>query len=284
MANAYATVASGGTYCTPRAIDKVIDAEGKERPLPKASCTEGVLSKEVAATAAYALQGVMAGGGTGARANPFDGTPLIGKTGTHDLWSTMMIESSTKVATAVWAGRSNGNHDNVFNVWTGSHLLNEVRYPLARAAQHAANQAYGGDRFPEPDGNLIRQIRVDVPDVVGQTVEEATATLERAGFQVSVGDPVDSDKATNIVVEQSPSGQAAAGATITISPSNGNGATVPDVTGQSPTEANAALVAAGFTTVEREGSCNAEDATVTATTPAANSAATKATPIRVSCK
>lgn len=284
MANAYATVASGGTYCTPRAIDKVIDAEGKERPLPKASCTEGVLSKEVAATAAYALQGVMAGGGTGARANPFDGTPLIGKTGTHDLWSTMMIESSTKVATAVWAGRSNGNHDNVFNVWTGSHLLNEVRYPLARAAQHAANQAYGGDRFPEPDGNLIRQIRVDVPDVVGQTVEEATANLERAGFQVSVGAPVDSEEATNIVVEQSPSGQAAAGATITISPSNGKGATVPDVTGQSPTEANAALVAAGFTTVEREGSCNAEGATVTATTPAANSAATKATPIRVSCK
>lgn len=284
MANAYATVASGGTYCTPRAIDKVIDAEGKERPLPKASCTEGVLSKEVAATAAYALQGVMAGGGTGARANPFDGTPLIGKTGTHDLWSTMMIESSTKVATAVWAGRSNGNHDNVFNVWTGSHLLNEVRYPLARAAQHAANQAYGGDQFPEPDGNLIRQIRVDVPDVVGQTVEEATATLERAGFDVSVGAPVDSDKATNIVVEQNPPGQAAAGATITISPSNGKGATVPDVTGQSPTEANAALVAAGFTTVEREGSCNAEGATVTATTPAANSAATKATPIRVSCK
>ncbi|MEV8171915.1 transglycosylase domain-containing protein [Microbacterium sp. NPDC077486] len=284
MANAYATVASGGTYCTPRAIDKVIDAEGKERPLPKASCTEGVLSKEVAATAAYALQGVMAGGGTGARANPFDGTPLIGKTGTHDLWSTMMIESSTKVATAVWAGRSNGNHDNVFNVWTGSHLLNEVRYPLARAAQHAANQAYGGDQFPEPDGNLIRQIRVDVPDVVGQTVEEATATLERAGFDVSVGAPVDSDKATNIVVEQSPSGQATSGATITISPSNGKGATVPDVTGQSPTEANAALVAAGFTTVEREGSCNAEGATVTATTPAANSAATKATPIRVSCK
>lgn len=283
MANAYATVASGGTYCTPRAIDKVIDAEGKERPLPKASCTEGVLSKEVAATAAYALQGVM-NGGTGARANPYDGTPLIGKTGTHDLWSTMMIESSTKVATAVWAGRSNGNHDNVFNVWTGSHLLNEVRYPLARAAQHAANQAYGGDRFPEPDGNLIRQIRVDVPDVVGQTVEEATATLERAGFEVSVGAPVDSDKATNIVVEQSPSGQATAGATITISPSNGNGATVPDVTGQSPTEANAALIAAGFTTVEREGSCNAEGATVTATAPAANSAATKATPIRVSCK
>ncbi|WP_233486781.1 transglycosylase domain-containing protein [Zhihengliuella sp. ISTPL4] len=284
MANAYATVASGGTYCTPRAIDKVIDAEGKERELPKASCTEGVLSQEVAATAAYALQGVMAGGGTGSRANPFDGTPLIGKTGTHDLWSTMMIESSTKVATAVWAGRSNGNHDNVFNVWTGSHLLNEVRYPLARTAQHAANMAYGGDAFPQPDGNLIRQVRVDVPNVVGQSVEEATATLDRAGFTVSVGEPVDSDQATNIVVAQDPSGQAAIGSTITISPSNGNGATVPDVTGKSPTAANAALIAAGFTTVERAGSCNAEDATVTSTDPAANTAATKSTPIRVTCK
>ncbi|KYJ97522.1 MULTISPECIES: transglycosylase domain-containing protein [unclassified Microbacterium] len=283
MANAYATVASGGTYCTPRAIDKVIDAEGKERELPKASCTEGVLAEEVAATAAYALQGVMTSGGTGAVANPFDGTPLIGKTGTHDLWSTMMIESSTKVATAVWAGRSNGNHDNVFNVWTGNHRLNEVRYPLAKAAQRAANQAYGGDDFPRPDNNLIRQVQVSVPSVIGQTIEEATATLERAGFTASVGQPVDSDKPTNIIAAQDPSGQAAAGSTITISPSNGNGVTVPDVTGQSPTAANAALIAAGFTTVERAGSCNAEGATVTATDPAANSAATKSTPVRVTC-
>ena len=283
MANAYATVASGGTYCTPRAIDKVIDADGKERPLPKSSCTEGVLSKEVAATAAYALQGVMASGGTGARANPFDGTPLIGKTGTHDLWSTMMIESSTKVATAVWAGRSNGNHDNVFNVWTGSHRLNEVRYPLAEAAQHAANMAYGGDPFPQPDNNLIRQVRVDVPNVIGQTVEEATATLDRAGFSVSVGQPTDSDQPTNIIVAQDPSGQAAAGATITISPSNGLGASVPDVTGQSQAAAGAALIAAGFTSIDFEGSCNAKGATVTATDPAANTAATKSTPVKVSC-
>lgn len=39
MANAYATVASGGTYCTPRAIDRVIGPDGKDRELPASSCT-----------------------------------------------------------------------------------------------------------------------------------------------------------------------------------------------------------------------------------------------------
>lgn len=282
MANAYATVASGGTYCTPRAIDKVVDADGKDHPLPKSSCTEGVISKEVAATAAYALQGVMAGGGTGARANPFDGTPLIGKTGTHDRWSTMMIESSTKVATAVWAGRSDGR-DNIFNVWSGRYLLNEMRYPLAEAAQRAANAAYGGDAFPSPDNNLIRQVLSPVPDVVGKTIEDATTELRAAGFTVSVGDPVDSDKATNIVAAQDPSGQTAGGGTVTISPSNGLGATVPDVTGQSRTDAAAALLGAGFSSVDFAGACNADGATVTSTSPAANTAAKKSNKVSVAC-
>lgn len=281
MANAYATVASGGTYCTPRAIDRVIDAEGNDHPLPKASCTEGVISKEVAATAAFALQGVMRGGGTGAIANPGDGTPLIGKTGTHNEWSTMMIESSTEVATAVWAGRWKGEA-NVFNVWAGNYKLNEMRYPLARDMQRAANAAYGGDEFPRPDNNLSREILVDVPNVEGMTIEEATSTLQGAGFTVSRGAPVDSDKAANIVVTQDPKGQATSGATVTISPSNGQGGTVPNVVGQSPKDAAAALAGAGFTTVVIPGSCKPDDK-VTATNPAADAAVNKSTKISVTC-
>jgi len=284
MANAYATVASGGKYCTPRAIDKVIDPSGAERPLPKSSCTEGVLTKEVAATAAYALQGVM-DGGTGNKANPYDGTPLIGKTGTHDLWSTMMIESSTKVATAIWAGRSNGNHDNVFNVWTGSHLLNEVRYPLARAAQHAANLAYPGDAFPRPDDRLIRQVMTDVPNVVGKTMAEARSILENAGFSVSEGAAVDSDQPTDIVVAQDPSGQTAGGSTITISPSNGQGTTVPaDLVGMSRAQAAAALGGAGFASVNFDNSCNPPESVVSSTNPAPGSAAKKSTAVSVTCE
>ena len=284
MANAYATVASGGTYCTPRAIDKVIDANGKEHALPQASCTEGVLTKEVAATAAYALQGVM-NGGTGAVANPRDGTPLIGKTGTHDRWSTMMIESSTKVATAVWAGRSAGNHDNVFNKWVNGYKLNEMRYPLARSAQHAANQAYGGDAFPQPDNNLIRQVMSPVPDVVGKSVEEATTTLQAAGFSVSVGGAVDSPLAAGLVAAQDPSGQAAGGATVTLSTSNGQGTTVPaNLVGLSRDQAGDALGAAGFTTISFDNSCNPPTAVVASSNPAPGAAASKATPITVTCQ
>ena len=283
IGNAYATVASGGKYCTPRAIDRVVGADGKDRELPAASCTEGVISKEVAATAAYALQGVM-DGGTGRFANPYDGTPLIGKTGTHDRWSTMMIESSTKVTTAVWAGRWKGQSD-IYQKRAGDYLLNEMRYPLAKAAQAAANAAYGGDGFPRPDNNLTRRVMTEVPNVVGKTMDEAKQILEAAGFSVANGPAVDSDQPTNIVVEQDPSGQTAGGSTITISPSNGQGTTVPgNLVGMSKDQATAALTSAGFTTFQFDNSCNPPDAVVSETNPAPGSATSKAKPITVTCE
>ncbi|MFJ2369594.1 transglycosylase domain-containing protein [Microbacterium sp. NPDC087665] len=284
MANAYATVASGGTYCAPIAIDRVVGSDGADREIPPITCKEGVISPEVAATAAYALQGVMTGSGTGAVANTRDGIPLIGKTGTHDTWSTMMIESSTKVATAVWVGRWEGQA-NIYRQRAGGYNLNEMRYPLARTMQAAANEFYGGGAFPEPDGNLIRQVVTDVPAVTGMTIEDATATLEGAGFTVSVGAAVDSDQATNIIVAQDPSGQAAAGATVTISPSNGLGATVPgDLIGKSRADATASLVGAGFNSLQFDSSCNGPGKTVASTDPAPGSAATKTTNVTVVCQ
>jgi membrane peptidoglycan carboxypeptidase len=285
MAAAYATVANGGTYCAPRAIEKVLNADGTEHEIPPVSCKEGVISPEVAATAAFALQGVMASGGTGSRANPFDGTPMIGKTGTHNRSGTMMIESSTNVTTAVWAGRWQGEAD-IFQVPSQKGgLLNEIRYPIARAAQAAANDVYGGNAFPQPDPNLSRQILTDVPSVVGMTIEEATATLEGAGFSVSVGAPVDSDAATNIVAAQDPAGQAPSGAMVTISPSNGQATTVPDdLIGKSRSAAQASLFAAGFTELRFDTSCNGGGKKVSSTDPAPGSAASKTTTVNVVCE
>jgi len=262
----------------------VIGADGKDRPLPASSCTEGVISPEVAATAAYALQSVMASGGTGRQANPNDGTPLIGKTGTHDTWSTMMIESSTKVATAVWAGRYDGQ-ENIYRKSYNGRLLNELRYPLARTAQEAANAAYGGDAFPRPDDKLIRQVMSSVPDVVGKSVDEATSILESAGFQVSVSGSIDSSIAAGLVAAQDPSGQAAGGATINLATSNGQGTTVPaNMVGMSRAQAAAALGGAGFTSIEFDNSCNPPTAVVSSTDPAPGSAASKATTVGVTCQ
>ena len=92
MAGAYATVANNGVYCEPRVIDRVIGENGAEITPPAQNCSQQ-LTPEVAATAAFALRGVMEGNGTGTRANPFDGTQLIGKTGTAEKEHTMLVLS-----------------------------------------------------------------------------------------------------------------------------------------------------------------------------------------------
>lgn len=280
MANAYATVASGGKYCEPRAIDKVIGQDGKEIPVPKQSCTQ-VLTPEVAATAAYALRGVMTGG-TGQGANPFDGVPVIGKTGTAELAHTMLVESSTKVATAVWVGNTIGNAPLNRYVINGT-LASNIRYGFARDVQRAANAAYGGDQFPQPAQNLIRSVLKDLPNVVGQTIDQATTTLEAAGFSVQVGAPVDGDQAADIIVQQDPApGRVAGGTTVTISPSNGKGTVVPDVSGRAVADAQSLLAAAGYTNVRLDGSCEG-GGNVQGTNPSGGSRAPKTTEIRLMC-
>lgn len=274
MAAAYATVANGGIYCTPRAIDSITDVNGEPRELPKSSC-EQVLAPEIAATAAYALQSVMQNG-TGRPSNPRDGTPLIGKTGTHNgALQTMMIESSTKVTTAVWVGNEEGTVE-LSREWFRGVKMSDLRHEIAPAIQHAANLKYGGDRFPDPKAELIKTVLTDLPNVVGQTVEQATANLRDAGFDVIVGDPVDSTEAAGIVARQDPAGgKVAGGIAVTINPSNGQGKAIPDVTGERPDEAVGKIRAAGFGSVSL-GTCT-EDAGVggpgraTGTTPGAGS-------------
>ncbi|MGL3151474.1 transglycosylase domain-containing protein [Microbacterium sp. A82] len=292
MAGAYATVANKGVYCEPRAIDRVVRQDGTEMEVPASSCKQ-VITPEVAATAAYALASVM-NGGTGARGNPGDGTPLIGKTGTHQDYSTMMIESSTKATTAVWVGRWNTVPDpddptkGIFASirWLSQKgAMTDARYYIARDMQYAANQLLGGgDRFPAPDRNLSRVVLTDLPSVVGLTMEDARRTLQQAGFTVQDGAPIDSDIAEGLVAAQDPgAGKAPGGATVTISPSNGQGSTVPDVTGQELGDAINTLNAAGFGNVAPHGSCSKEDAEVQSTNPAAGSAATKSTTVTVRC-
>ncbi|MAP62615.1 MAG: thioredoxin [Microbacterium sp.] len=249
VAGAYATVANGGVYCEPQAIDRVTDSDGNELPVPERSC-ERVLDESVAATAAYALQGVM-NGGTGSLGNPYDGIPVIGKTGTHETFQTWLVESSTKVATAAWVGNIQGFSD-VFDYGVAYY-----RYALGKGVQSAANAIYGGGAFPDPDQDLLRVVYTDLPNVVGMSIDQATATLEEAGFSVTLGEEVDSSEAAGIIAEQDPgAGRVAGGTNVTIRPSNGQGVTVPDVSGQSLEDAISTLRSEGFDSVQ-PGSCTA---------------------------
>ncbi|HLH82094.1 MAG TPA: transglycosylase domain-containing protein [Trebonia sp.] len=85
MAAAYATVASGGIYCKPVAISKVIDASGRSLPVPSAGCHR-VLSSEVANAVNYILQGVLTfPGATAVNLGPIPGYQTAGKTGTSNV-------------------------------------------------------------------------------------------------------------------------------------------------------------------------------------------------------
>lgn len=263
VASAYATIANNGVHCTPKAIDRITDASGNEVALPAASCTQ-VLEPNIAATAAYALQGVMTSG-SGRSSNPYDGTPLLGKTGTHEAKQTWLVASSTNVTTAVWVGNSDGDAD--VSRWPWNHLY--TRHSVARPILAAADALYGGDEFPGPDTNLTKTVYYDLPNVVGQSVEAATKTLEAAGFEVIVGDAVDSTEGAGIVAQQDPgAGKVAGGTTVTIRPSNGQGVSIPAVSG-SVDQARSTLQGAGLNVTGGTCSNSAATATVTGTSPGA---------------
>ena len=83
MAAAYATVAAGGVYCRPVAIDAITAVGGHPLPVATAGCRR-VMSQAVAAAATYILRGVLTTGtarGDGVRRGGAY-VPQAGKTGT----------------------------------------------------------------------------------------------------------------------------------------------------------------------------------------------------------
>lgn len=157
MANAYATVASGGRLCQPIAVDKILGPDGRERSGQSQSCTQ-VISPEVAAAAAYDLQGPLQPGGTGGIANPRDGTALFGKTGTAEAVHSYMVTSSTQTTTALWIGNIEGDQ-NMRRISIGgilaSNLRTYVMKPVLASLDASAVYGKGGD-FPAPTGTLLR--------------------------------------------------------------------------------------------------------------------------------
>lgn len=89
---------------------------------------------------------------------------------------------------------------------------------------------------------------VDVPDVVGKTLEEAKTLLTVAGFEVDEDEEYDEEVEEGRIISQTPNGatKAAKGSTVTIVISKGKEvkvATVPDLKKKTVTEAESALSA-----------------------------------------
>ena len=232
MATAYAGIANGGTVCTPIAIDKVVNADGSAHKVSPSTCTQG-LQKNIASGITYALQGVMRGGGTAASANPYDGTPIMGKTGTtDDSLQNWMITSTTKVAQATWVGNVSGStplRSLEFNGVGGGNVKFSITKPILKAL----DALYGGDSFPKPDSSVLYGSQVTVPDVSGKTPDQATSLLQGLGLDVTVDQtPIPSDQPAGTVASTDPSAGSTVdpGASITLQLSSGQNPATPGPT------------------------------------------------------
>jgi len=96
--------------------------------------------------------------------------------------------------------------------------------------------------------------KAGVPDVMGQTLEEAQAELKAAGFEVSVATgPSDAPEGTVFAQSPDPGIEAAKGSTVQVSISEGPlTASVPDVVGLDRPSAETALTGAGFSVAIQE--------------------------------
>ncbi|SEI07580.1 Membrane carboxypeptidase (penicillin-binding protein) [Leifsonia sp. CL147] len=248
MATAFAGIANNGMTCTPIAIDKILDANGKDVKPPASSCTQSV-EPAVANTMAKALMGPLQGGGTASGLNR-TGKDMLGKTGTTEyndqLW---LVAATTKVAGAYWVGNIQGHVDFRRVYPTHGESPASARVDVMRAMMTAAVAKYGGDRFPAAPDKLTRGVQVAIPDLTGKTPDEAKSILTGLGLDSADGPVQDSvAPAGTIAATDPPAGtQVTKGTPITLFTSNGSLVAVPNVVGQKYGDALAALTAAGFT-------------------------------------
>ncbi len=253
MAVAYAAIANNGMTCAPIVVDRFVASDGTELPGQKPTC-EQAIDPEVAAAAQFAMASTMVNGGTAVASNPFDGVPVIGKTGTTDASKdTWVITATTEIATAIWVGNIVGDfrirqYQNPEGFWGG-----ELRHRMMREILAAANAQYGGNAFPEPPARLVRGSGIEMPNLVGQTSAQARSILEGLGLRYAEGTAVDSSLPAGTVAATSPGPGSIVGRglIVRVQLSNGNLSAVPDVVsaGYDEAQARAALQGAGFANI-----------------------------------
>lgn len=230
MAAAFATYANNGVYCSPVAITEIKDRDGNALQVPATTCNQ-VLDPNVNAGVNYALQKVVAQGGTASRAVLAGGRPAAGKTGTANRdWHAWFVGYTPQLSAAVWMG-----HADAYISMFGSRI--DGRYyaqvyggilpaPTWKAFMDPALAGEPNLGFPDvTNDNVIYGDLIPVPSVIGLTPADATQRLESAGFSVRVqsGSVYSGSISAGNIASQSPGGGGLAlpGSVISITASAG---------------------------------------------------------------
>lgn len=150
LANAYATLASGGIRHVPHPLEAVVGADGETLPVGTASREDGV-DPRASFLVTYALQGVM-DQGTGRSARD-EGIlfPVAGKTGTTDGYrDSWFVGYTPDLVCAVWVGYDSGRDTGL----TGASGALRIWSRFVRSIHPAG----GSPPFPVPAGVTIAEI------------------------------------------------------------------------------------------------------------------------------
>jgi membrane peptidoglycan carboxypeptidase len=230
LSNVAATLASGGVWCPPSPIDKIIDRDGKEVAFSAEKCEQAV-PEGLANTMANALSKDDRGSGTAAAAAGSVGwdLPMSGKTGTTESnRSSGFLGFTNHHAAAVYIFDDSSAPSQICsfplrkcysgNLFGG----NEPARTWFEAIKPIATEA-GEVRLPPTDPRYVDGgPGGEVPQVSGMTVEAARKRLRDAGFDVAEKTtPVNSSVKYGAVVGTTPNGRTIPGSVITILTSNG---------------------------------------------------------------
>jgi membrane peptidoglycan carboxypeptidase len=227
LSNVAATLASGGVWCPPNPIDKVIDRTGKDVAVTTETC-EQVVPEGLANTLANAMSKDDQSGTAASAAGSAGWTlPVSGKTGTTEAHRSSGFVGFTSALAA-----ANYIYD---DSTTPSDLCS---FPLR---QCGSGNLYGGNepartwftamksitppdvKLPPTDPRYVEGAPGSkVPSVSGLTQDIARQRLKEAGFQVAEqATPINSTAPYGAVVGTSPTGQTVPGSIVTLQISNG---------------------------------------------------------------
>ena len=230
LANVAATLASGGVWCPPSPIDKIIDRHGHEVSFASQPCDQAV-PEGLANTFANALSKDSQSPGTaaGSAASVGWNLPMSGKTGTTESHRSSGFVGFTNhyaAANYIFADSSNPSGICSFPLRAcGSGDLyggNEPARTWFEAMKPIATD-FGDVHLPPTDPRYVDGAPGGrVPSVSDLNVGTARERLRDAGFQVAdQTSPVNSSATYGAVVGTTPSGQTIPGSIITINISNG---------------------------------------------------------------
>lgn len=219
MANAYATFASGGMYCSPVSILSAVRTyTGEEIPVSDPDCHQAITAN-VANTVTDVLKGPLAADGTAPLAALSGGRVAAAKTGTTDAFADAWLVGYTpQYATAVWTGDPRGGSQYPLSsfVQYGQYKSGisgdgaTASGPLWKYVMDGLHQGLENKAFPSPSSSVDAAVTARaIPSVIGLDINEAITVLQSYGFVPEISQETSGNASVikkNTVVDQTPSG------------------------------------------------------------------------------